>query len=224
MLTRFAMLAILAAAAAAQPSLASAQSLSTQDSFRIGSATSSLCSAQFLNVDRGLSDMFDRGYTLICRDAAVPIGQVYALRVRAGADPAARLAAIRASLVTCEPALPADIADVGRVETLSCRLNAADVGYRVYLARIGDTLYVAEGLAGYDSALQLGLRSVVADRIVAGEVSIAITGAGDPAAFARVQAGTLDRERALAEAYRRNNAGSFAEFCGVLLGPDLEPI
>ena len=44
-----------------------------------------------------------------------------------------------------------------------------------------------------------------------GEVSIATTGAGDPAAFARVQAGTLDPTRALAEAYRRNNAGSYAE-------------
>ena len=73
------------------------------------------------------------------------------------------------------------------------------------------TVYVAEGLAGYDSALRLGLRSLVADREVEGEVSIATTGAGDPAAFARVQAGTLDAQRALAEAYRRNNAGSYAE-------------
>src|SRR5207248_4052436 len=34
---------------------------------------------------------------------------------------------------------------------------------------------------------------------------------GDPAAFARVQAGTLDPSRALAEAYRRNNSGDYAE-------------
>ena len=100
---------------------------------------------------------------------------------------------------------------MGRVETLSCRLNAADVAYRVYLRRTGSTLYVAEGLGGYDSALRLALRSLVADREVQGEVSIATTGAGDPAAFARVQAGTLDPQRALAEAYRRNNAGSYAE-------------
>src|SRR5262249_39483626 len=75
----------------------------------------------------------------------------------------------------------------------------------------GDTLYAAEGLAGYDSALQLGLRSVVSDRRIPGEISIATTGVGDPAALARVQAGTLDPTRALAEAYRRNNAGSYAE-------------
>ena len=34
---------------------------------------------------------------------------------------------------------------------------------------------------------------------------------GDPASFARVQAGTLDPAKALAEAYRRNNSGSYAE-------------
>ena len=64
---------------------------------------------------------------------------------------------------------------------------------------------------GYDSALQLGLRSLVADEAVKGEISIATTGVGDPAAFARVQAGTLAPDKALEEAYRRNNSGSYAE-------------
>ncbi|HKR24914.1 MAG TPA: CHAT domain-containing protein, partial [Allosphingosinicella sp.] len=111
----------------------------------------------------------------------------------------------------CEPGPAATVEELGPVETLDCRLNQAAIGYRVYTRRTGRTLYVAEGLAGYDSALRLGLRSLVADREVEGEVSIATTGAGDPAAFARVQAGTLDRQRALAEAYRRNNAGDYAE-------------
>ena len=66
-------------------------------------------------------------------------------------------------------------------------------------------------LRGYDSAVQLALRSLVADAPVKGEVSIATTGIGDPAAFARVQAGTMDPSKALAEAYRRNNSGSYAE-------------
>ena len=100
---------------------------------------------------------------------------------------------------------------LGRVEVADCKLKTADVGYRVYQYRKGKLLYVAEGLTGYDTALQLGLRSLVADEPVKGEVSIATTGAGDPAAFARVQAGTLDPSKALAEAYRRNNAGSYAE-------------
>ena len=79
------------------------------------------------------------------------------------------------------------------------------------MRRGANVVYVAEGLDGYDSALQLGLRSVVVDREVEGELAIATTGAGDPAAFARAQAGALDPRRALAEAYRRNNAGNYAE-------------
>ncbi|HEY1145332.1 MAG TPA: CHAT domain-containing protein, partial [Allosphingosinicella sp.] len=109
---------------------------------------------------------------------------------------------------------------VGKVGATNCRLKDADVGYRVYSWRAGNTLYVAEGLAGYDSALRLGLRTLVADRPVDGEISIATTEAGNATSFARAQAGTLDPQRALAEAYRRNNAGHYAEaaeFFGSLL-------
>jgi CHAT domain-containing protein len=212
--------AALLALAVAAP--AAGQPLGTRDSFRIGAGGSLLCTAQSLTADRALGDMFDQAYSLVCRDAAAPVGQLYVLRDR-GADPAARLAALRGDRVTCQAGEPADIEGVGRVETLVCRLNAADVAYRVYLRRARGRLYIAEGLAGYESALRLGLRSLVADRIVEGEVSIATTGAGDPAAFARVQAGTLDPQRALAEAYRRNNAGSYAdasEFFGALTQRD----
>jgi CHAT domain-containing protein len=196
--------ALLAVPAAAQVPL------SAQDSFRIGSGGSVLCSATSRTTDPAFADMFDRAYSVVCRDAAVPVGRLYVLRLRAG-DPAARLAAIRAANVTCAPGAGATIEGLGPVETLECRLKDAEVGYRVYLRRGGNALYVAEGFAGYDSALQLALRSLVADRPVAGEVAVATTGAGDPAAFARVQAGQLDPQRALAEAYRRNNAGSYAE-------------
>ena len=55
------------------------------------------------------------------------------------------------------------------------------------------------------------MRSLVADQPVKGEIAIATTGLGDPATFARVQAGTLAPDKALEEAYRRNNAGSYAE-------------
>ena len=187
-----------------------AQPLSTRDSFRIGSGGSVLCTAQSLTVDPALSDMFDRAYSIVCRDAAMPVGQLYVLRDR-GDDPAARLPAIRGDKATCRPGDSVEMEGLGRVESLNCRLNAADIAYHVYLRRARGALYVAEGLGGYDSALRLALRSLVADRVVEGEVSIATTGAGDPAAFARVQAGQLDPQRALAEAYRRNNAGSYAE-------------
>jgi CHAT domain-containing protein len=201
---------VLAAAAAAlvfSPA-AGAAPLSVRDSFRIGSSGTVYCSAQTLASDKALVGMFDRGYAVACRDAAQPVGQIYALRLQG--DPAARLAALRAGTVTCAAPTRGAIPGLA-AELIECKLKDADVGYRVYQLQKGKLLYVAEGLAGYDSALQLGLRSVVADQPVKGEVAIATTGAGDPAAFARVQAGTLDATRALAEAYRRNNAGSYAE-------------
>jgi hypothetical protein len=204
---------LLAAALAASPAAgqySDARPLSEQDGFPIGTTGLVTCTAQSSATDRALVDMFDRGYAIVCRDAATSVGQVYALRVRGG-DPVGRLAALRAGRATCEASAPDRIEGLGAIEAATCRLAGADVGYRVYVHRAGDTVYVAEGLAGYDGALRLALRSVVADRVVPGEVGIALTGAGDPVAFARVQAGALDRRRALAEAYRRNNAGNFAE-------------
>jgi CHAT domain-containing protein len=196
---------LLALCALASAATASAEPVSVRPSFRIGSGGSALCTAQSQLVDPAFADMFDRSYSIVCRDAAIPVGRLYVLRARGG-DPAARLAALRADRVTCAAGASAD-----GLESMECRLKDGDVPYRVYLSRAGNTLYIAEGLGGYDSALRLGLRSLVADREVEGEVSIATTGAGDPAAFARAQAGTLDPQRALAEAYRRNNAGSYAD-------------
>jgi CHAT domain-containing protein len=197
-------IAIVATAGAAEP-------ISQRNSFRIGGGDSVLCLAQTMASDSALVDMFDRGYTLVCRDAAVPIGLIHVLRMRGG-DPDARLVRLRSERAICQPPRPQELERIGRVEVADCTLAGnAEVAYRVYRLRRGDLYYSAEGLAGYDSALRIGLMNVVADRPVAGAVDIALTGAGDPGAFARVQAGTLDRSRALAEAYRRNNSGSYAE-------------
>lgn len=182
--------------------------LSVRDSFRIGSSGSSYCSAQAVATDPALAGMFDVGYSITCRDAALPVGKLYNVR---GSNPAAHLAELRDKTVTCGSPQAASVEGLAGVELIDCKLKDADLGYRVYQYRKGSQFYEAEGLAGYDSALQLGLRSIVADEPVSGEVSIATTGAGDPAAFARVQAGTLDPTRALAEAYRRNNVGSYAD-------------
>jgi CHAT domain-containing protein len=189
---------------------ASAEPISVKDSFRIGTGGTVLCTAQALGTDPVLTGMFDRGYTIVCRDAVVPIGRIYALRAD-GKAAEQRLAAARASQSTCAEPEARQVEDLGTAQVAECHLPNADVGYRIYLVRSGKTIYAAEGLAGYDSALRLGLRTVIADQPVKGELSVATTGAGDPAAFARVQAGTLDYSRALAEAYRRNNAGSYAE-------------
>jgi CHAT domain-containing protein len=182
--------------------------LSVKDSFRIGTSGTSYCSAQVSATDPALRDMFDVGYSVTCRDAALPIGKLYVLR--AGAEASARLAATRKD-ITCSAPTAGSVEELGAVEVMECKLADADVAYRVYEYRKGNLFYSAEGLAGYDSALRLGLRSIVADRPIDGEVSIATTGIGDPASFARVQAGTLDPTRALTEAYRRNNLGNYAD-------------
>lgn len=221
MIHRICLMALLAVASTAT----SAQSIAVQDSFPIGSGATALCTAQAAMRDEVLTDMFDRGYAVLCRDASAPVGQIYALRLQ-GDDPVARLAAARSSRVRCEPSGSGHVEGLGTVDTSTCRLIDADVSYRVYVRRAGRFVYVAEGLAGYDSALRLGLRSVIADRPVPGEIEIATTGAGDPTAFARVQAGVLDRQSGLAEAYRRNNAGNFveaAEFFAVLAEGQTEP-
>jgi len=190
---------------------AHAQPIALSDSFRLGGGGSGvLCTAQTAAADKALTDMFDSAYAIVCRDAAIPVGHIYALRNR-GANPAARIAALRADRAECQAPATEQIEGLGAVEASICTMKQVDVGYRVYALRRGATLYVAEGLAGYDSALRLGLRTVMAGKIVPGEVSIATTQAGDPAAFARAQAGTLDPRRALTEAYRRNNAGYYAE-------------
>lgn len=192
-----------------QPSVAETP-LSVRDSFRIGTSGTSYCSAQPLSSDPGLRGMFDVAYSITCRDAVLPVGKIYKL-AESRDDPAERLAAARARTVACASPSQESIASLGQASIRECKLAEMDVGYRVIQYRKGRSLYVAEGLAGYDSALRLGLRSVVADRVVPGEVSIATTGVGDPAQFARVQAGTLDPTRALTEAYRRNNVGSYAD-------------
>ena len=110
-----------------------------------------------------------------------------------GGDPAARLAALRAEQATLRGrARPRRSRGWARSRRWTAGSTTATSPIASICGAAAATLYVAEGLAGYDSALRLGLRSLVADREVDGEVSIATTGAGDPAAFARAQAGTLD--------------------------------
>jgi CHAT domain-containing protein/tetratricopeptide (TPR) repeat protein len=183
--------------------------LSTRDSFRIGTGGTIFCSAQNDSSDKALTGMFDVGYSITCRDAALPVGRMYKLRDVAAAP--ARLAAARTERADCSAPQSGSVPGLGPVEQIECKMKDVDVAYRVYQLRHGKAFYSVEGLAGYDSALQLGLRSLVADEQVKGEISIATTGVGDAASFARIQAGTLDPAQALAEAYRRNNAGSYAE-------------
>ena len=183
---------------------------SLADSFRLGSGGGALCQAQSRATDPAVQGMFDRAWTLVCRDAAQPVGQLYALR-DGGGGLEARLAAARRQDLSCGAPANVQVADVGAVTSRQCQLTAARLGYVIHQYHAGKVTYVAQGLASYDSALQLALRTIVADKPVDGQIAIAISGTDDPAAFARLQAGTLDPETSLAEGYRRNNSGNYAE-------------
>ncbi|APL95149.1 CHAT domain-containing protein [Sphingobium indicum] len=182
-----------------------------RDSFRIGSEGGALCQAQSATGDPAARTMFDRAWTLVCRDAARPVGQIYALRRGAATDDGAlqdRLAASRREAVECNAPGGVTLPGIGLALMRNC---AGAVGaYRILAVERGKTIYVAQGYAAYASALDLGLRSVMAGRIVPGRVDIATVGTND-AGYARLQAATLDPQTVLAEGYRRNASGNYAE-------------
>jgi CHAT domain-containing protein/tetratricopeptide (TPR) repeat protein len=182
---------------------------SMADSFRLGVGGDTLCQVQSAPADPTAPGLFDRAYAVVCRDAAAPIGHLYALR-EGPSDPAARLDKRRDPAWRCEDQGNVALADAGSVAVRHC-VAADGLGYDTLRTAKGRTLYAAEGLAGYRSALELGLRTLVADKVVPGEISISLTELGDPASFARAQAGSLDPILARDEGYRRNNGGNYAE-------------
>ena len=157
-----------------------------------------LCTAQNRVADPVLASMFDRGYRITCRDAAAPVGKLYALRTGGKAESSAtRLATGRGDDIKCATPNPVDLPRIPGAMLAVC--DQQGLAYSVYTVPRGNTLFVAEGLTGYGSALRLALEALVVDAPVAGEVEVASTEAGDPAAFARIQAGSLDPSQALAE-------------------------
>ena len=86
--------AAIAASLAASPA-AAAPPIALRDSFPLGSA--GLCSVQLAGRDPAATGLFDRAYAITCRDAAIPVGRLYALRIGPD-DPALRLAAVRSSI------------------------------------------------------------------------------------------------------------------------------
>jgi len=198
----------LLAAAVAIPAPAAGASLKLADSFRVGSG-GVLCTAQNRVADPVLTGMFDRAYRIVCRDAAAPVGRLLALRTGTGVDPGQRLVAARPADLICKAPQPVSDPALPGVQLAECQQGG--LAYSVYSVTRGNTFYAADGLTGYGSALRLGLASLLADAPVKGDVDVASTAAGDPAAFARIQAGSLDPAQALSEGYVRNNASSFAE-------------
>lgn len=198
--------------ASAQSALAQAAALplSVRDSFPLGTGGNALCQVQSRAADAAIKGPFDRAWAVVCRDSALPVGYVFALR-RDGGDPAVRLAERRAKAVDCARALGAASTTIRGTSEQRCKWRDPALDYTVATTDRGKVSWFAEGFTAYGSALDLALRSLIADRAVPGEVSVATTSVGDSEAYARIQAMTLDPNIALAEGYRRNNSGDYAD-------------
>ena len=202
------------AASAVPPAPAAARTLpvSVRSTFRVGTS-GVVCSAQVAPTDARLSAMFDRAYTLSCRDAAGAVGTLIAVKRPLAIDavPEVGVAASAGPDRACGVAGRVVLTALGEASAMLCRDPKSGLDYRRYALRRGDISYFVEGLAAYDSALRLALASVVLDRPVAGEIKVATTEVTDAAGFARLQAGLLDPRGVRGEGYLRNNGSSFAE-------------
>jgi hypothetical protein len=49
---------------------------SLQNSFRLGTGGDTLCQVQSAGLDPAVKGMFDRAYSIVCRDAAQPVGRI----------------------------------------------------------------------------------------------------------------------------------------------------
>lgn len=190
---------ILALLAFAAPGSALAQGSdpTLRDSFSIGDQGGSLCEVQATVRDGVIKGMFDRAWTIICRDASQPVGYVRELR----ATPAEALARIeqgRAGTIVCT----ADSA---------CTVKDSNIAWQTRIEAEGNVTYSVEGFAAYSDALNLALESVRQHKVAPGVIKVATTSVGGNDGFARTLAGTIDVDKALAEGYRRNHSGDYAE-------------
>jgi tetratricopeptide (TPR) repeat protein len=168
-----------------------------RDSFAIGSQGGSLCEVQATVRDSVIDGMFDRAWMILCRDASQPVGYVRMLRATP-ADAKARIDRGRAGTIDC------DAAD-------ACTVKGSDIAWRTRIESDGDTAYAAEGFAAYGDALDLALESIRRRAIVPGVIKVATTSVGGDDGFARTLAGAIDVDKALAEGYRRNHSGDYAD-------------
>jgi CHAT domain-containing protein len=184
-------------------------SLALRDTFPIGS--NGLCEAQILPPEPG-AGLFDRRYSVICRDAAAPVGTLWVIKPKGGETPgAARFAGADADCRSAA-AKPAEaLPGLAAVERLGCKRAGSILATDLLIGNRAGRTYAASGLTAYAKALELGIASLASDAVVPGTVEIPLTSTTDAAAFARQQAEAIAADQALVEAYRRSNAGDFAE-------------
>lgn len=193
----FAPILALLALAAPGNALAQGGDPTLRDSFSIGDQGGSLCEVQATVRDGVIKGMFDRAWTIICRDASQPVGTVRLLRATP-AETQARIDQGRAGTIACT--------DDG-----ACTVQGSNVAWTTRIEAAGNNVYSVEGFAAYGDALDIALESIRQRKVVPGVIRVATTSVGGNDGFARTLAGTIDVDKALAEGYRRNHSGDYAE-------------
>lgn len=182
-----------------------------RDSFPIGDGGGILCQVQDRSVENPVKQsMFDRSWTIVCRDSPQAVANIYAFRGFDG-DPASLMATVRRDGVDCAASTATPFSGVADAQRTMCAITDTGLEWSSISATRGQTTYVAEGFAAYDAATTLALLSVIDNSIASGTIDVASTSVSDPLSFARAQAETLKPGAALAEGYRRNLSGEYAE-------------
>lgn len=184
--------------------------ISLRDAFPVGS--NALCEAQIQEPDSG-AGLFDRKYSIICRDAAAPIGTLWVVRGKYAGDAAERFGGPGSN---CTDSQRGEVSErltgaLSGTRRLTCTTEASIIRTELLVGEANGRTYAASGLSAYDKALEIGLASLATDQPVPGTVDIPLTQTTDALAFARQQAEAIAADQALAEAYRRSNSGEFAE-------------
>lgn len=184
-------------------------SLSLRDTFPIGS--NGLCEAQILPPEPG-AGLFDRRYAIICRDSAAPVGTLWVIKPGRGEETGpARFLSGAVDCKTGAMAAPGALPGVSNAARFTCNRQGSILNTDLLIANQSGRAFAAAGLSAYGKALELGLASLASDAVVPGTVEIPLTSTTDAIAFARQQAEAIAADQALGEAYRRSNAGNFAE-------------
>lgn len=183
----------------------------TRDSFPIGDSDGILCQVQ----DRSVSNpakqsIFDRRWAVVCRDTPRPVAEIFVFE-EFNAKAKEALGAMRRFAVTCPPDAEKGQGPVPGSQREECLVAQTELGWTQITAPAGSVTYYAEGFSAYDDATVLALRSVIDNALAQGKIDVASTSVSDPLSFARAQAEALKPEQALAEGYRRNLAGDYAE-------------
>ncbi len=185
---------------------AQGRSISLRDTFPVGS--NGLCEAQ-IQAPEASTGLFDRKYSILCRDAAASIGTMWVVRGRQADEAASRFVGPDANCSEREGVeLPVGLSGGKR---LICTREGSIIRTELLVGEVGNRTFAATGLSAYGTALELGVASLATDQIVPGTVDIPLTQTTDSLAFARQQAEAITANQALAEAYRRANSGEFAE-------------